>query len=86
MALVNFFIERPIFASVLAILMVLAGTICGLLLPIAQYPQITPPQVVVSTSYPGASAEVVSSSVTTPIEEQVNGVEGMIYMSLLQRQ
>src|SRR5918992_514974 len=78
---VNFFIDRPIFASVLAIVIVVAGGIAIPFLPISMFPEITPPQVVVTATYPGASAEVVEQSVTTPIEQQVNGVENMIYMS-----
>jgi len=78
---VNFFIDRPIFASVLAIVIVVAGAVAIPFLPIAMFPEITPPQVVVTATYPGASAEVVEQSVTTPIEQQVNGVESMIYMS-----
>ena len=78
---VNFFIDRPIFASVLAIVIVVAGAAALPLLPIAQFPDITPPQVVVTATYPGASAEVVEQTVTTPIEQQVNGVENMIYMA-----
>jgi hydrophobe/amphiphile efflux-1 (HAE1) family protein len=78
---VNFFIDRPIFASVLAIVIVVAGAVALPFLPIAMFPQITPPQVVVQATYPGASAEVVEQTVTTPIEQQVNGVQNMIYMS-----
>jgi HAE1 family hydrophobic/amphiphilic exporter-1/multidrug efflux pump len=78
---VNFFIDRPIFASVLAIVIVVAGAVALPFLPIAMFPQITPPQVVVQATYPGASAEVVEQTVTTPIEQQVNGVQDMIYMS-----
>jgi hydrophobe/amphiphile efflux-1 (HAE1) family protein len=78
---VNFFIDRPIFASVLAIVIVVAGAVAIPFLPIAQFPEITPPQVVVTATYPGASAEVVEQTVATPIEQQVNGVEDMIYMS-----
>ena len=77
----NFFIQRPIFAGVIALLMVMAGTICIFLLPIAQYPQIVPPQVQVVSQYLGAGSSTVASAVTTPLEEQINGVEGMIYMS-----
>ena len=79
--MVNFFIRRPIFASAIAVIMVLAGAIAFFLLPVSQFPDITPPQVVVSAHYPGASAEVVADTVTTPLEEQINGVEGMSYMS-----
>jgi hydrophobe/amphiphile efflux-1 (HAE1) family protein len=79
--MVNFFIQRPIFASAIAIIMVLAGAICYFLLPVAQFPNITPPQVIVSAQYPGASAQVVADTVTTPLEQQINGVQGMTYMS-----
>src|SRR5271167_4579095 len=79
--MVSFFIQRPIFASAIAAILVLAGAICFFLLPISQFPEITPPQVVVSANYPGASAQVVADTVTTPLEEQINGVEGMTYMS-----
>src|SRR5262249_12233453 len=77
----KFFIERPIFASVLAIIITLAGAICVVSLPIAQYPEITPPTVEVYAIYPGANAQVVADTVAAPIEQQVNGVEGMLYMS-----
>ncbi len=77
----NFFIDRPIFASVLSIVIVLLGTIALIQLPIAQYPEIAPPTVQVSTVYPGASAKVVAETVATPIEQEVNGVEDMLYMS-----
>jgi multidrug efflux pump len=77
----KFFINRPIFASVLSIVIVLAGTIALFTLPVAQYPDITPPTVEVSASYPGANAQVVADTVASPIEEQINGVEGMMYMS-----
>ena len=79
--MVGFFIQRPIFASAIAIIMVMAGAICYVLLPVSQFPDITPPQVVVSAVYPGASAQVVADTVTTPLEQQINGVEGMTYMS-----
>ena len=74
----RFFIDRPIFASVLSILVVLAGGIAVGSLPIAQYPEITPPTVEVSAIYPGANAKVVVDTVAAPIEQQVNGVEGMM--------
>jgi hydrophobe/amphiphile efflux-1 (HAE1) family protein len=79
--MVNFFIQRPIFASAIAVITVLAGVICYFLLPVSQLPDVTPPQVVVSAIYPGASAQVVADTVTTPLEQQINGVEGMTYMS-----
>lgn len=77
----RFFIYRPVFAIVTAIVLTLAGIIAGINLPIAQYPQITLPTIRVAGIYPGASAGVVEESVAQPIEEQVNGVEGMLYMS-----
>src|SRR5919106_443745 len=77
----RFFIDRPIFASVLSIVVVLAGGIALFTLPIAQYPEITPPTIEVYAYYPGANAQVVADTVAAPIEQQVNGVEGMMYMS-----
>jgi multidrug efflux pump subunit AcrB len=77
----RFFINRPIFASVLSIVITLAGSIALFTLPVAQYPEITPPTVEVSAVYPGANAQVVAATVAAPIEQAVNGVEGMIYMS-----
>jgi len=77
----RFFIDRPIFATVLSIVITLIGGISLLFLPIAQYPRITPPGVSISISYPGASAQVVADTVGAPIEQQVNGVEGMLYMT-----
>lgn len=77
----KFFINRPIFATVLAILMVLAGVLTYSSLPVAQYPDITPPTVMVVANYPGADAKTVSEVIGVPIEEQVNGVDGMMYMS-----
>src|SRR5437764_11684555 len=79
--MVNFFIQRPVFASAIAVIMLLAGAIAFFLLPVSQFPNITPPQVVVSAHYPGASAQVVADTVTTPLEQQINGVEGTTYMS-----
>src|SRR3954467_7717623 len=77
----RFFINRPIFASVLSIVIVLGGGIALFALPVAQYPEITPPTVEVSAVYPGANCRVVADTVAAPIEQQVNGVEGMMYMS-----
>ena len=77
----KFFIERPIFATVLALLIVVAGLVTLNMLPVAQYPDITPPTVQVNAVYPGANAETVAQTVGIPIEQQVNGVEGMMYMS-----
>jgi hydrophobe/amphiphile efflux-1 (HAE1) family protein len=77
----HFFIDRPIFASVLSILILLVGGLALIALPIAQYPEIAPPTVVISTVYPGANAQVVAETVATPIEQEVNGVEDMLYLS-----
>jgi len=77
----RFFIDRPIFAAVLSIVITLAGGIAVFSLPLSQYPDITPPTVQVAVTYPGASARVVADTVAAPIEQQVNGVEGMLYMS-----
>ena len=76
----KFFIERPVLANVIAILMVVIGLVSLISLPVAQYPDVTPPTVQVTTRYPGASARTVIDTVALPIEQQVNGVEGMIYM------
>jgi len=77
----RFFIDRPIFAAVLSLVITLAGGVAVFTLPIAQYPEITPPTILVSCVYPGASAQVVAETVAAPIEQQVNGVEDMLYMS-----
>ncbi len=77
----RFFIDRPIFSLVIAVMMVLAGLLTVKTLPVAQFPDITPPTVMVMASYPGADAQTVASTVGLPIEEQVNGIEGMMYMS-----
>jgi HAE1 family hydrophobic/amphiphilic exporter-1 len=76
----KFFIERPVLANVLAIIMVLVGAVALYALPVAQYPNVVPPTVSVTTRYPGASAETVMQTVALPIEQQVNGVQGMLYM------
>lgn len=77
----RFFIDRPIFSIVIAVVMVMVGILTVKTLPVAQYPDITPPTVNVSASYPGADAATVASTIGVPIEEQVNGVEGMMYMN-----
>src|SRR5208283_1981581 len=77
----RFFIERPIFANVIAVITIVIGLVFLFSLPVAQYPQITPPTIQVTTSYPGASAEVVAQTIGVPIEQAVNGVEGSTYMS-----
>jgi HAE1 family hydrophobic/amphiphilic exporter-1 len=76
----RFFIERPIFANVIAFVTMIVGMVCFYLLPVAQYPPIVPPTIQVTANYPGASAEVVANTVGVPIEQAVNGVEGSIYM------
>ena len=76
----NFFIDRPIFSSVISLIITLAGAVAALDLPITQYPQIVPPQVQVTTALPGANANVVTQAIAAPIEQQVNGAKNMIYM------
>src|SRR5436190_20377493 len=77
----RFFIDRPIFAAVLSIVITLAGGISAFSLPLAQFPPVSPPTVQVQCTYPGASAREVADAVAAPIEQQVNGVENMMYMS-----
>ena len=77
----RFFIDRPIFAAVLSVVITLAGALAVSTLPIAQYPPVTPPTIQIDCNYPGASAQVVSETIAAPIEQQVNGVEDMLYMS-----
>ena len=79
--MIRFFIDRPIFATVISVVFVLAGAVAVFTLPVAQYPDVTPPTVLVTALYPGANALTVQDTVAAPIEEQVSGVEGMIYMS-----
>src|SRR4029078_2677303 len=81
MRMSHFFIDRPIFASVLSIVFVILGAVAFTRLPVAQYPEIAPPVINVSGQYPGANAETVASTVVAPIDEQINGVENMIYLS-----
>ena len=81
MKFTHFFIRRPIFAAVLSIMIVLLGLLALFQLPIAQYPEVAPPTVFVTATYPGASADVVAATVATPLEQEINGVENMLYMS-----
>jgi hydrophobic/amphiphilic exporter-1 (mainly G- bacteria), HAE1 family len=81
MRFAHFFVDRPIFASVLSIVLLIVGGIAYTQLPVAQYPEIAPPTIVVRTSYPGADAETIANVVATPIEQEINGVEDMLYMS-----
>lgn len=76
----KFFIERPVFSAVISIVIVIAGLVAMRVLPISQYPEIIPPDVVVATSYPGATAEVIANTVAAPLEQQINGVPDMMYM------
>ena len=77
----RFFIDRPIFAAVLSILITIAGMVAAISLPVAQYPEIAPPTVLVTASYPGANAQTVLDTVAAPIEQQVSGVENCMYMT-----
>jgi len=77
----RFFVDRPVFAGVLSILILIAGLIGLISLPISEYPEVVPPSIVVRASYPGANPKVIAETVATPLEEQINGVEGMLYMS-----
>ena len=77
----KFFIERPIFANVIAIVIIILGVVCLYKLPVSQYPEIVPPTIQVTTTYPGASAEVIATTVGIPIEQAVNGVKNSLYMN-----
>ena len=77
----HFFVDRPIFATVLSLVLLIVGSIAYTQLPVSQYPEIAPPTIVVRANYPGADADTVAKTVATPIEQEVNGVEGMLYMS-----
>ncbi len=79
--LARFFVDRPVFATVLSIIIVMLGGIASLQLPVAQYPEVTPPTIQITATYPGANAQVVADTVAAPIEQEINGVEGMMYMS-----
>ncbi|MDR0239090.1 MAG: efflux RND transporter permease subunit, partial [Deltaproteobacteria bacterium] len=77
----NFFLDRPIFSTVISLLILLVGTLSIVALPVAQYPDLVPPQIVVSAYYPGASAETIAQTVAAPLEVQINGVDNMLYMT-----
>src|SRR5262245_14705137 len=77
----RFFIDRPIFATLLSVFVTLAGAMAVFTLPVSQYPEVAPPTIQIDCNYPGASALVVSQSIAAPIEQQVNGVEDMLYMT-----
>jgi hydrophobic/amphiphilic exporter-1 (mainly G- bacteria), HAE1 family len=81
MKFAHFFVDRPIFAAVLSIVMVIVGLIAYGALPVAEYPEIAPPTITVNASYPGADAQTVAATVATPLEQEINGVENMLYMS-----
>src|SRR4029434_1433211 len=76
----KFFIDRPIFAAVLSLMIVAAGAIALFKLPISEYPQVAPPTVVVRAAYPGANPKVIAETVASPLEQQINGIEDMLYM------
>src|SRR5512143_3478030 len=81
MDLSRFFVDRPIFAGVLSVLIFIAGAIAIWRLPVSEYPEVVPPSIVVRATYPGANPKVIAETVAAPLEEQINGVENMLYMS-----
>src|SRR4051812_33524670 len=81
MKFAHFFIDRPVFASVISIVTIIVGALSIFTLPVAQYPEIVPPTVIVTATYPGANAQTIADAVAAPIEQQINGVENMLYMS-----
>src|SRR3954470_6412167 len=81
MTLSKFFIDRPIFAGVISVVIFLAGLISLFQLPISEYPEVVPPSVVISAQFPGANPKVIAETVAAPLEEQINGTENMLYMS-----
>src|SRR5215813_9743325 len=81
MRFARFFVDRPIFATVLSVVITLLGAIAYLNLPVSEYPEIAPPTIVVRATYPGANAETVAATVATPLEQEINGVEDMLYIS-----
>ncbi len=81
MGFAHFFVDRPIFATVVSVFIILVGAAAYVALPVAQYPEIAPPTIQITASYPGASAETVADTVSTPLEQEINGVDGMLYMS-----
>ena len=79
--LARFFVDRPVFATVLSLVIVLMGSVALMQLPIAQYPEVAPPTIQITAMYPGANSQVVADTVAAPIEQEINGVEKMLYMS-----